>query len=234
MPLTDSPLPRTALPALPMQGLTILVVEDSRFACDALRLLAHRSGARLRRAATLHDARRHLALYQPDVMIVDLGLPDGRGTDLIREVMLGNGPLPLVLGTSGEPAGRGAALAAGAQGFLDKPLPGLGAFQDAVLHHLTGRPAAARPPQQADAHVTADPLALSDDLARVADIVAARPGPAQRAWLAGFVGGIARCSGDDELARAARALHRGPEALGPLAGLIAARAAERPEPFAGR
>ena len=34
----------------PMIGLTILVVEDSRFACEALRIFCLRSGARIRRS----------------------------------------------------------------------------------------------------------------------------------------------------------------------------------------
>ena len=32
----------------PMLGLTVLVIEDSRYACDAMRLLCLRSGARIR------------------------------------------------------------------------------------------------------------------------------------------------------------------------------------------
>ena len=65
--------------ALPLRGVTVLVVEDSRVTCDALRLIFQRTGARLRRAETLTSARLHMDSYRPDLVIVDLGLPDGRG-----------------------------------------------------------------------------------------------------------------------------------------------------------
>lgn len=52
-------------PSRPLLGLTILLGEDSRFACEAMRIMALRSGARLRRADCMTSARRHMRLYRP-------------------------------------------------------------------------------------------------------------------------------------------------------------------------
>ncbi|MDR0810030.1 MAG: response regulator, partial [Gemmobacter sp.] len=175
----------------PLRGLTLLAVEDSRFACDALRLMSLRSGARLRRADTLSTARRHLCCYRPDLVIVDLGLPDGRGETLIREIALRPSPRPWVLGLSGAPSGRAAALAAGADGFLEKPLPGLVAFQSVVLR-LTG---GAQPTEQDEGPMPPDPLALHDDLRHAAELLPAAPD-----YVAGFVEGVAREARDTALA----------------------------------
>ncbi|MEY4983700.1 MAG: hypothetical protein RIR62_1966, partial [Pseudomonadota bacterium] len=77
------PAPRP--PARPgaLAGLTLLAVEDSRLAADGLRLLCRSQGARLRRAATCAEAGRHLSLYRPDAILIDLGLPDGNGEALV-------------------------------------------------------------------------------------------------------------------------------------------------------
>ena len=84
--------PRSALGGLRRQCLfavTILLVEDSRSASEAIRLFAAESGARVRRADSLHAASRHLAIYRPNVVMVDLGLPDGDGMALDPPSRLG-------------------------------------------------------------------------------------------------------------------------------------------------
>ena len=211
---------------LPLLGLTVLAVEDSRFASEALRLLCQRSGARLRRADSLCLARRHLALYQPDVAIIDLGLPDGDGTELIRDIASGPAPRPVLLATSGDSARAPAALAAGAQGFLEKPLESLASFQQAVLrrrpvHAATTGAMLPRP----------DRIALHDDLAQVASLLARGPEPAERRYVVAFVAGIAHAAGDMVLARAAEEAADAPDGLRRLSALVNARLRDSPMPF---
>jgi CheY-like chemotaxis protein len=205
MPVKDLVLPAVsdqravAHPELPLQGLTILAVEDSRFACEALRLMCLRLGARLRRAETLELAAKHLAVYRPDVVIVDLGLPDGDGADLIRALSVPNGPC--VVGTSGNPDGRGDAMAAGASGFLEKPTEDLDEFQSLLLSVLHGEPKSAPAPHH-DA-IRPDRLALRDDLVLAEGLLArSKDGSAQR-YAAGFLGSVAQSSRDAVLARVA-------------------------------
>lgn len=188
-----------------LQGVTVLVVEDSRYACEALRLMCQRAGARLRRADSLMAARAHLRVYRPDVVIIDLGLPDGRGEALIRDLVLGQRRPMVILGTSGNPAGRGLALAAGADGFLEKPLESFAAFCRVLQQHLPGMepaPMAASP--QTDGVITPDPLALQDDLSHAAEALAGQPDAGLRRYVTGFLFGLAQHAHDASLASAAK------------------------------
>ena len=208
--------------ALPLSGVTILLVEDSRFASDALRMMCQRSGARLRRVETLEQARLHLRTYCPDVVIVDLGLPDGCGDGLIRDLAVTR-QAAVVLGLSGDPEGRAQAMAAGAMGFLEKPLQGLGAFQRAILRHVPGRFAPPLRDEDNPAEGAADPLALRDDLAHAADLMAMAPNAEARGYLARFVAGIACSAGDADLAQAAAAAALQADALPHLRRLVQGR-----------
>jgi DNA-binding response OmpR family regulator len=200
---------------LPLQGLTLLAVEDSRFSSDALRLLCQKSGARLRRADSLRGAEAHLTLYRPDVVIIDLGLPDGRGEALIYSLALRKPRVGLILGTSGDPDGRGAALAAGADGFFEKPIASLAAFQTLILRHLPDRRAL---PALDEARIAPDPMSLCDDLKRAATLAAGDGDAHARQYLAAFVAGVARSTQDTALAAAAAAVADGAEmaVLSPL------------------
>lgn len=219
----ESPLPRgfelpeTAAPReLPLQGVTLLTVEDSRFASDALRMMCLRAGARLRRAETLAAARAHLRVYRPDVAIIDLGLPDGTGESLIRDLILSKRRPSVILGTSGDDNGRGSALAAGADGFLAKPLESFAGFCQTLQSLLPGKTA----PLPEDSVIAPDPLALQDDLAQAATALSTHPDDPNRRYLARFVKGLAHCSHDEALALAAAGAEAGAVGLDPLRRLL--------------
>lgn len=182
--------------AMPLRGITLLAVEDSRFTCDMLRLICQRFGARMRRAETLAAARAQLGRYRPDVVIVDLGLPDGRGEALIAEVAASG--LPAVA-LSGDPDGRGAALEAGAVAFVEKPIPSVAGLVRLIRQLVAG--VGAEPLGEEPATPVADPMALRDDLARAAALVSA--GGSNSGYATGFVRSLARAAGDDVLERAA-------------------------------
>ncbi|SDJ59417.1 response regulator [Aliiruegeria lutimaris] len=197
---------RRPTPERPLLGLTVLVVEDSRFACEAIRLLCLRSGARIRRADCIASAHRHLAVYRPSAVIVDMGLPDGSGADLIRELAESDQRVPVILGTSGESAAETDALAAGADGFLEKPITSLASFQQAVLAHLPPDEHPRGPRMVSADRIDPDPIALRDDLSHIASVIAHPMDSDQIEYVAQFLSSVAQSAGDSDLASAAVAL----------------------------
>ncbi len=204
--LAFPPLMRPTLER-PLSGLTVLVVEDSRLACEALRLLCQHSGARLRRADSLAAAYRHLRVYRPDVLIVDLGLPDGPGEQLIAGLARLPSRPSAILGMSGDPLAGPVALAAGADGFLDKPLPGLQDFQRILLALLPEQALQLGPrPAKPEPVLAPDPIALRDDLAMAEDILTGHPDDATQDYVSRFLSGVARTAQDGQLEAAAASL----------------------------
>lgn len=199
------PVQRCPTAGRPLQGLTILLVEDSRFACEALRLMAHASGARIRRADNLGSARRHLACYQPSVVFVDIGLPDGSGTELLAE-MAGRTPRPALVAISADD-NAGPAILAGADRFVPKPLQSISAFQQIVIECLPPErqprglrllPAAGEAP---------DRLTLREDLMRISQLLATTD---ERGldYAAQFSRSVAKQAPDPALHRAGTALRQ--------------------------
>ncbi len=190
----------------PLLGLTILVIEDSRYACEAMRLLCLRSGARIRRADCLKSARRHLKVYRPSVVIADLGLPDGSGGDLIEELAAASPRVGVILGTSGDENGETIAMAAGADGFLAKPITSLASFQQKILSLLPAERQPAGPRELKDEEIHPDEMAYQDDMAHAADVLSESQEDKALDYVAQFLGGVARSAGDGVLAEAATGL----------------------------
>lgn len=202
------PYTNAATAAQPLAGVTVLVIEDSRFASEAVRLLCLKSGARIRRADSLMSARRHLNVYLPGVVIVDLGLPDGSGLDLIRRLAQAQPRIPAILATSGDDALLAQAVGAGADGTLTKPIESLAEFQRAVLDHMPEqqRPAGLRVvPSDV---VAPDPVAFHDDLAHISEVLNGSDDARTLDYAARFLAGVARSAHDDALEQAADRLAR--------------------------
>lgn len=187
----------------PLLGLTILVIEDSRFACEAMRLLCLRSGARIRRADCLRSARRHLRVYRPSVVVVDLGLPDGSGAELIAELAAASPRIPVILGTSGDDFAEDMAVAAGADGFLMKPITSLVSFQEVILSLLPPERQPAGPRPLNEEEVQPDEIAFQDDMAHIAGILGDGTDDQTMDYVGQFLSGVARIAHDEALGSAA-------------------------------
>lgn len=218
-------------------AVTILLVEDSRSASEAIRLFAAESGARVRRADSLHAASRHLAIYRPNVVMVDLGLPDGDGLALVRHLASAATPITAIVATSGQERGawQAEATTAGAAACLDKPIPSLRAFQECVLSVLPDAESRRAPDER---EVAIDGRAsvrsaLEEDLRRARALLAeALPaGDAETvAYCAQFVGSVGEMLGDRDLSAAARRAAQpsgGPLLAAALTARIEARAVAR-------
>ncbi len=120
----------------------ILLVEDDELNQALVKTILTRSGepvlrdARLTLAGTVAQARAALAAGAFDVVLLDMGLPDGGGVSLAAEIRLSGGAPPVVIAVTGAAAEhRSAALAAGCAAVLGKPYS-RAELCEAVLHHL--------------------------------------------------------------------------------------------------
>lgn len=220
--------------ARPLLGMTILVVEDSLYACDAMRLMCVHSGARIRRADCLRSARRHLSVYRPTVVVIDLGLPDGSGLDLIAELAGAEPRVTSIIATSGLDGADAGAMAAGADAFLVKPMLNLGVFQQTVLATLPKDRQPSGPRILRNEDVRPDPLAYRDDMVHVSNLLDEHSEGPVLDYVAQFLGGVARSADDRQLALAADALADAgrsgaamTSSVAQVAGLVQARLASR-------
>ncbi len=197
------PLAARATADKPLLGLTILLVEDSRFSSEAVRIMSLRSGARLRRADCITSARRHMRLYRPSIVIVDVGLPDGSGLDLIRELNTARPRVQALIGTSADDAMEPDTIQAGADQFLAKPYHSVGVFQQMILNILPGN-APHRGPRLIDTgKIEPDMVVYRDDLHHAKNLFSQNPNSAMRHYLRQFLLGVARAVDDVDLINAA-------------------------------
>ncbi len=99
----------------------ILVIEDDPQIRRFLRASLTADEYHLHEAETAHDGLAQAAARQPDLIVLDLGLPDADGLDVIRQVRAWSQLPIIVLSARGQERVKIEALDAGADDFVSKP-----------------------------------------------------------------------------------------------------------------
>ena len=124
---------------------TVLVIEDEPQIRRFLRATLPAHGYRLLEAETGHDGLTQVAMRQPDLVILDLGLPDLDGVEVTRRLREWTTVPIVVLSARGQETDKVVALDAGADDYLTKPFgiqELLARLRVALRHaaHLTQEP----------------------------------------------------------------------------------------------
>lgn len=99
----------------------VLVIDDEPAVVDVLVFSLRRSGFTVDVAGTLQEGRRLLASQSFDLLMLDLGLPDGDGLEFCRQLRAGSGIPVLILTCRDDEVDRVVGLESGADDYVAKP-----------------------------------------------------------------------------------------------------------------
>lgn len=142
LPVVEPPeeAPATEAPARSSQGRRILLVEDNEDGRRMMETMLTLEGHRVRTAATGEAAVRAAIEWQPDIALIDIGLPDIDGHEVARRLRaLGLDPPPKLVAISGfgQPGDLHNAYEAGFDLHLTKPVAPR--FLHDVMNALTSK-----------------------------------------------------------------------------------------------
>jgi two-component system KDP operon response regulator KdpE len=115
--VTGADKPATGATAGPL----VLVVDDEPPMQKLLRIILGTNGLRTVEAKSGAEALKHAATYNPDIVLLDLGLPDMDGIEVTRRLREWMVAPILVVSARGREQDKVAVLDAGANDFLTKP-----------------------------------------------------------------------------------------------------------------
>jgi len=107
----------------------ILLVEDNEDIQKAnKKMLERRGGFNVRLAMNLNEARKQINKAEPDLMVLDILLPDGNGLEFLKEIRSSFNYIPvLLLSVLGKSSDIVNGLQAGADDYIAKP------YENAVM-----------------------------------------------------------------------------------------------------
>lgn len=140
----------------------VILIEDEVQIRRFVRAALEAEGWQVHEADTAKRGLADAGTRKPDLLIVDLGLPDGDGIDVIRDVRGWSNVPIIVLSARTNEVDKIAALDAGADDYLAKPF-GLGELMARVRANL-------RRPRTVSTQAHCDAIAQSDTVFRFGDI----------------------------------------------------------------
>jgi two-component system KDP operon response regulator KdpE len=105
-----------------LSGARVLVVDDEQQILRALQTSLRGAGYEVETADTAQGALAAAAMRPPEAVILDLVLPDGSGIEVCRELRTWSTAPVIVLSAVGEEREKVAALDAGADDYVTKPV----------------------------------------------------------------------------------------------------------------
>ncbi len=103
------------------QAIKILIVEDEVLFARAVLKRLQKAGFECEHAETLQDARAVVKQFSPDLVLLDMRLPDGNGMDLLPE-LAASGITVIVMTAYGDISDAVNAVKLGADDYLKKPI----------------------------------------------------------------------------------------------------------------
>ena len=130
-----------------MQRRTILLIEDEKAIAEPLAEALERDGFEVRVATTAAEGRELHRAHTPELVLLDVMLPDGDGKDVLRDIRAASRTPVIMVTARGEELERVLGLELGADDYVTKPFSAaeLAARIRAVLRRTGSSPAEQQP-----------------------------------------------------------------------------------------
>lgn len=100
---------------------TILIIEDDKYIAHFIDISLSKENYSVLTAETAAEGMFLFSSYRPDIVLLDLGLPDRDGVDLLRELRTFSETPVLIVSARGQEKEKIAALDLGANDYITKP-----------------------------------------------------------------------------------------------------------------
>ncbi|HEY7447976.1 MAG TPA: sigma-54 dependent transcriptional regulator [Vicinamibacterales bacterium] len=108
---------------MPVVAARVLIIEDDRDSAEFLKLLVEPRGYLVRTAASAQEARDSLTTWRPELVLMDMMLPDAQGLELLRHFREASSETQIIMVTGyGSVPKAVEAMEAGAFSFIEKPV----------------------------------------------------------------------------------------------------------------